>query len=93
MTEWRRVPDAKALGSSVAQLRRAQSLTQEELAQWLGVDRSTLVRLEAGRVTQVSRLLDALSVLGADLIVVQRGAQVTVGPPAAPGGTDIEGPQ
>lgn len=78
MAQWRRVHEARGLGVAVAALRRAQGLTQQELSEWLGVDRSTVVRLEAGDAAQLRRLMDALSVLGADLVVVERTAQVTV---------------
>lgn len=78
MAHWRRVHEAQGLGASIAALRRARGLTQEELSEWLGVDRSTVVRLEAGDVAQLRRLMDALSVLGADLLVVKRTAHVTV---------------
>lgn len=42
------------------------------------MDRSTVARLEAGDARQLRRLMDALSVLGADLVVVDRTAHVTV---------------
>jgi transcriptional regulator with XRE-family HTH domain len=82
MAKWRRVHEAEGLGAAIAQLRRSQGLTQGELSEWLGVDRSTVVRLEAGDARQLRRLMDALSVLGADLVVVDRIAHVTVTDPA-----------
>jgi DNA-binding XRE family transcriptional regulator len=78
MATWRRVHEAKGLGAAIAQLRHTRGLTQAELSEWLGVDRSTVVRLEAGDVAQLRRLMDALSVLGADLVVVDRTANVKV---------------
>jgi DNA-binding XRE family transcriptional regulator len=78
MATWRRVHEAEGLGAAIAQLRHTRGLTQAELSEWLGVDRSTVVRLEAGDVAQLRRLMDALSVLGADLVVVDRTANVKV---------------
>ncbi|QSB15405.1 helix-turn-helix domain-containing protein [Natronosporangium hydrolyticum] len=78
MVTWRRARDARGLGQHIATLRRERRMTQAELAQWLGVDRTTVVRLEAGNLRAVKRLTEALSVLGADLVVVPREAQVTV---------------
>lgn len=84
---WRRVHDSAELGRAVADLRKAQGMKQEDLADWLDVDRTTIVRLESGAVGALHRLAEALSVLGADLVVVPRTAQVTVTErtdPAAP---------
>lgn len=78
MAQWRRVHDAQGLGAAIAQLRRDHGLTQGALSEWLGVDRSTVLRMEAGDAAQLRRLMDALSVLGADLVVVERTAHVTV---------------
>ena len=78
MAQWRRVHEAQGLGAAIAQLRRDHGLTQEALSEWLGVDRSTVLRMEAGDAAQLRRLMDALSVLGADLVVVERTAHVTV---------------
>lgn len=85
MPQWRRVHDAQSLGAAIAQLRRATGMTQEQLSDWMGVDRSTVVRLEAGGAGQLERLMTALSVLGADLLVLERTADVSItdGPTAA----------
>ena len=55
-------------------------MTQGDLAAWLGVDRTTVLRMEAGRVSQIDRLFDVLGVLGLDLVVVPRTARVIVEP-------------
>lgn len=84
---WGKVRSAGDLGQWVAQGRQGQRLTQAELADWLGVDRTTVIRLEAGTVSQIARVFDALGVLGLDLVVVPRGTTVHVEPlsgPAAP---------
>jgi transcriptional regulator with XRE-family HTH domain len=78
---WQRARGAVGLGSALRRLREARGWTQSDLAELLGVDRTTVIRLEAGRNPAVRRLVDALSLLGADLLVVPRGARVTVEQP------------
>ena len=75
---WRRVHTAAELGAAVAEQRKRSGMSQQELAEWLGVDRTTVIRLEAGSVGALARLMTALSALGADLVVVDRAAAVTV---------------
>jgi DNA-binding XRE family transcriptional regulator len=75
---WRRVHDATELGAAIAALRHGQGMSQAELAEWLGVDRTTIVRLEAGAPRALHRLSSALSALGADLVVLPRTASVQV---------------
>ena len=75
---WRRVHDAKELGQAVRDLRKHRDMTQGELAEWLSVDRTTVVRLEAGNVQALQRLMGALSVLGADVVVADRSAHINV---------------
>lgn len=75
---WRRVHDAAALGEALAELRRTKSMNQQDLADWLGVDRTTIVRLESGKPGPLTRLTQALAVLGADLVVLPRSATITV---------------
>lgn len=65
-------------GRALAGARHAAGLTQAELAARLGVDRTTVVSLEAGRNASVSRLIRAFNGLGYDLIAVPRTARVTV---------------
>jgi transcriptional regulator with XRE-family HTH domain len=65
-------------GRALAGARHAAGLTQAELAARLGVDRTTVVNLEAGRNAAVSRLIRAFNGLGYDLIAVPRTARVTV---------------
>ncbi|MGL4743953.1 MAG: helix-turn-helix transcriptional regulator [Dermatophilaceae bacterium] len=77
-TTWSTLRSAGDLGRRVADARREQSLTQGDLAAWLGVDRTTVIRLEAGKVSQLDRLFDVLGVLGLDLIAVPRTARVVV---------------
>lgn len=59
-----RVSTAKELGAYVRGERRAQSLTQVELASRAGVSRDWLIRLEAGeRRLEVGLVLDVLNAL------------------------------
>lgn len=61
-----RVPED--LGRTVAEARRARELTQEELAQATGLDRTYLARLEAGGSTiQIERTLRLLQELGVSI--------------------------
>lgn len=77
-------------GRALAGARHAAGLTQAELASRLGVDRTTVVSLEAGRNAAVSRLIRAFNGMGYDLIAVPRTARVTVDLRAQLG-TDPEG--
>ena len=83
---WRRVHTPAELGAVVAALRRHSGMSQGDLAEWLDVDRTTVVRLEAGSLGVLHRLMGALSALGADLVVVDRAAEVTVTERAEDGG-------
>lgn len=78
---YRRIRDARQLGQAVGDLRKRQGMTQEELAEWLSVDRTTIVRLEAGGLQALHRLMAALSVLRADLVIVDRSGGVTATEP------------
>jgi transcriptional regulator with XRE-family HTH domain len=79
---WGKVRSAGELGHRIAEGRQEQSLTQGELADWLGVDRTTVLRFEAGKASQIDRLFDILGLLGLDLVVVPRTARVIVEPPS-----------
>jgi DNA-binding XRE family transcriptional regulator len=81
----RRLRDARQLGQAVSDLRKLRGMTQEELAEWLSVDRTTVVRLEAGRLSALQRLMSAFSVLGADLVVVERSAGTELAEIVPPG--------
>jgi DNA-binding XRE family transcriptional regulator len=75
---WRRVHDAAELGQSLAEFRKERGMSQQDLAGWLGVDRTTVIRLESGSLGALSRFTDALAVLGAYLVVLPRNAKITV---------------
>jgi len=58
------------LGRAVAGVRRARDLTQEQLAEQAGIDRSYLARLEGGATTLLlERALRALRRMGARVTI------------------------
>ncbi len=59
------------LARDLAGVRQAAGLSQEELAELIGVHRSYLVEVEAGRrqVQMVERILRALRRMGAEVVV------------------------
>jgi transcriptional regulator with XRE-family HTH domain len=65
-------------GRALAGVRHAAGLTQAEIARRLGMDRTTVIDIEAGRNTAVNRFLGLFNRMGYDLIAVPRGARVTV---------------
>jgi DNA-binding XRE family transcriptional regulator len=76
--DWYRLRDGAALGAAVESIRRASGRTQEELAEQLATERSSIRRLEQGRLAIVNRLIAALGACGYELIAVPRGSKVTV---------------
>jgi transcriptional regulator with XRE-family HTH domain len=62
----------------LAGVRRTAGLTQAEIARTLGMDRTTVIDMEAGRNTAVNRFVGLFNRMGYDLIAVPRGAHVTV---------------
>jgi len=81
---WLRPRGRDALAQAVSACRKSAGLTQAQLAHRLHVNRTTVIDMEAGRNRAVARAVEALSVLGYDLVVVPRNASVTVTEPAAP---------
>ena len=75
---WYRVRGAAGLGRALAAARRTAGLTQEQLANRLRVDRTTVLVMEAGRNPALGRLVRAFSLLGYDLVAVPRTATVRV---------------
>ena len=54
--------DRKAIGARIRQLRKDLGMTQEQLAEKLGVQRPMVVKLEQGKFTDISlRVLIGLS--------------------------------
>ena len=64
------VYNAEALGEAIRHFRKQAGLTQAELAEQVGIQRSYLAELEAGKVTeQTQRLVSLLRALGARIVV------------------------
>jgi Helix-turn-helix len=61
-------------------VRRVAGLTQAQLAQQLGIDRTTLIKMEAGKNEAIGHFIAAFNRPGYDLIAVPRGAHVSVTP-------------
>lgn len=78
MQAWYRVRTQASLGEAVADIREAAGLNQTEAAEWAGTSRPTLSRLERGRATSTSVVLDVLAATGYEVILVPRGSRVTV---------------
>lgn len=68
------------LGRAVRRLRTAQGLTQDELAERLGVARMTVSRLERGEPVHLRTALAALAECGHAVAVVPKFSHVTVSP-------------
>ena len=68
-----------AIGSYIARKRREQNLTQEQLAEWIGVSNKTVSKWENGKCMQdyciIQKLCDALHVTLPELMVGEDAAQ------------------
>lgn len=67
-----------ALGSALQGTRIARGYTQDDLARVIGSSRPTISRMERGNPATTDTVLDALAACGYELVVVPRGATVTV---------------
>lgn len=75
MAEWR-IGDARDLATALRTLREREGLTQEQLAEWLGVHRNYVAQLEHGELSvQVRRIIDAVALVGADVLIRSRSGQ------------------
>jgi DNA-binding XRE family transcriptional regulator len=80
---WVRPRGRSGLADGLATIRKAASVTQVDLAERLGINRSTVIDMEAGRNPVLTRYADALALLGFDVILVPRAAVVEVRESAA----------
>jgi len=70
MTQRWLVHDGSDLGAAIGEIRVARDLTQEALAEQLGVTRSWLAKLERGRTnSMVNLLVRLLRSMGATIVV------------------------
>lgn len=72
--------DARDFGRAVRDLRHRKGWTQVELAEWLGVHRVTVVRMERGLPVALTVAMRAMSLLGAKAVVVPKDALVELAP-------------
>lgn len=76
MSDPSRLSDSGSLGGAIRSARRAQGLTQEELALVAGVGRRFVIELEAGKPTaQLGAALRVIRALGGGIVIPS-------GPPA-----------
>jgi transcriptional regulator with XRE-family HTH domain len=67
--QWR-LRTSSDLGRTIAEIRRLNNWTQEDLANNAGVERTYLAKLEAGQSVQlIERALRTLNILGATVTV------------------------
>lgn len=75
---WVNAYSTEEIGRHIAELRRAQGVSQAEFAEELGVSRATLSSLENGGSVSARLLVRALRRLGSRIVVVPKSAEVTV---------------
>lgn len=75
---WFRARTTAALGSAVRRARQVAVLSQDELARRASTSRPTVSRLERGKAVASSTLLDVATACGYELVLVPRGARITV---------------
>jgi DNA-binding XRE family transcriptional regulator len=64
--------DAEGFGSAIRQARRARGWTQADLALWLGANRQTVLKLEAGGPVSLPFAMKALSMLGSKAVIARK---------------------
>lgn len=75
---WFRARSAPSLGSAVRRARQVAALSQDELARKASTSRPTISRLERGSPVASSTLLDIAAASGYELVLVPRGARITI---------------
>lgn len=65
--------DVQAFGEQIRRVRRAQQVTQEELADYAGLSRVSVMKVEKGGDVRLSNLLRLTELLGLELVVRPRG--------------------
>lgn len=79
---WYRVRTLTSLGAAIADLRRNAGLNQDEAARLAHASRPTLSRLERGASSSTAVILELLASTGYEVLLVPRGARVTVEEPS-----------
>lgn len=75
-----RTRSVESLGRAVATLRANHGMTQEALGDVIDPSRPTISRLENGADVAVSAVVESLTALGYEIVLVPRGAEITVNP-------------
>ena len=75
---WSHAHTTEQLGAALARARHDREWTQVQLADAVGVDRRTIIRMESGQHASTATMVRALSILGCELIVVPKSASITV---------------
>lgn len=70
------VYDATDLGRAIRRLRLTRGWTQTDLAEWLGVHRVTVAKIERGGTVDMPVVVRALALLGAMVTVHRRGIEL-----------------
>ena len=78
VTSFYRAVDAASLGRSIADARKEAGLTQQDVAEKLGVTRGTIVRLEHGEPVSSVIAMNAIRAVGRDVALVPRFARLQV---------------
>jgi transcriptional regulator with XRE-family HTH domain len=65
-------------GQALVGVRQAAGLTQQQIADQVHMDRTTVLNMEAGRNPAVNRFVRLFGWMGYDLIAVPRGARIFV---------------
>lgn len=70
-----RVYDAPGLGNTIRVLRTERGWTQTDLAEWLGVHRVTVAKLERGGAVDLPLAMRAIAILGGVVEIRTRSAR------------------
>lgn len=68
--------DAGGFGRAIRRARRARGWTQADLASWLGANRQTVIKLEAGGSVSLPFAMKALSMLGGKAIIARKSQRI-----------------
>ena len=72
--------EMKNIAETLRRTRTRAGFTQAELAEFIGVDRFAVARLESGRATaQIRQLIEALTALGLELTIVPKSRRLAAG--------------
>jgi|LauGreDrversion4_2_1035121.scaffolds.fasta_scaffold427937_2 transcriptional regulator with XRE-family HTH domain len=67
------ISEVREFGERLREVRRAQEVTQEELADYSGLSRVSVIKIEGGGDLRLSNLLRLAGLLGLEVVVRPRG--------------------